>query len=235
MASRAGGADRHLLDVGGGIGGTARFAAHTYGCRVTSIDLTDDYVETARALTALAGLGDQVAFEQASALELPFPDATFDAVCVLHVGMNIEDKSTLCAELRRVIRTGGRCGVYDVMRTGEGELAYPVPWAGSPATSFIADLATYRERLVTAGFDIDATRTAVTSPSTFSIASRPRARRPLIRNSDSTCSWAPQPHKRCPMCSPHSNATSSLRSRSSPTPADPVPRPARIRTLPART
>lgn len=80
----------HVLDVGSGIGGTARFIASTYGCRVTGIDLTQEYVQTATALTDRVGLTDRVTFRQASALGLPFPAASFDAVCMLHVGMNIQ-------------------------------------------------------------------------------------------------------------------------------------------------
>ncbi len=86
-----------------------------------------------RALTGRVGLADRVTFRQASALDLPFPATSFDAVCMLHVGMNIEHKDTLCAELARVLRPGGACGIYDVMRSGDGDLTYPVPWAGSPA------------------------------------------------------------------------------------------------------
>src|SRR6185369_17299910 len=40
------GADKHVLDVGCGLGGAARFVASRYGCRVTGIDLTSEYVET---------------------------------------------------------------------------------------------------------------------------------------------------------------------------------------------
>ncbi len=150
--------DSQVLDVGSGIGGTARFIASTYGCRVTGIDLTEEFVETARALTDRVGLAHRVTFRQASALRLPFPAASFDAVCMLHVGMNIEDKDTLCAELARVLRPGGTCGIYDVMRSGEGELSYPVPWASSPAISFLADLDTYRNCLTRAGLEVRSVR-----------------------------------------------------------------------------
>lgn len=85
---------------------------------------------------------------------LPFPAAGFDAVCLLHVGMNIQDKDTLCAELARVLRPGGICGIYDVMRSGEGQLNYPVPWASSPAISFLAAPDNYRHCLTQAGLQV---------------------------------------------------------------------------------
>ena len=56
-------ASHHLLDVGSGIGGPARFFAHRIGCRVTGIDLTPEFCELATHLTRLTGLEDRVHFE----------------------------------------------------------------------------------------------------------------------------------------------------------------------------
>ena len=53
----------HVLDVGCGLGGGCRFAAQKYGCRVTGVDLTQEYVETGNALSARVGLGDMVRLE----------------------------------------------------------------------------------------------------------------------------------------------------------------------------
>jgi len=126
-----------LLDIGCGIGGTARLVAARHGCRVTGIDLTPEYVDCARALSAAAGLGQTVSFEEASATELPFADHSFDVATLIHVGMNVSDKAALMREARRVLRNGGTFAVYEVMRTGPGELDYPVPWAVTPETSFV--------------------------------------------------------------------------------------------------
>jgi SAM-dependent methyltransferase len=72
---------------------------------------------------------------------------------MLHVGMNVEDKAGLFAEVARVLRPGGVFGIYDIMREGEGALAYPVPWAATEETSFLVDAATYRRLLDAAGFE----------------------------------------------------------------------------------
>jgi len=146
--------DMHLLDVGSGIGGPSRVFASRYGCRVTGIDLTEDYVRTATALAARVGLGDLVAYRHASAVDLPFAPGSFDGAYMMHVGMNIQDKAALCREVRRVLRPAGVFAIYDLMRTGEGDVRFPVPWAATAATSFLADPGEYRRALVQAGFAV---------------------------------------------------------------------------------
>jgi len=147
-------AGQHLLDIGCGIGGASRFFAVERGCRVTGIDLTDDYVRTAAALSRRVGLADRVSYRQASAVALPFGDATFDGAYMIHVGMNIEDKPALFAGVRRVVKPGGTFALFDIMRTADGELSYPVPWSTSRETSFVAGVDEYRRGLQAAGFTI---------------------------------------------------------------------------------
>jgi SAM-dependent methyltransferase len=150
------GPDTHLLDVGCGVGGPARHVAAALGCRVTGIDLTAEFVEAAKGLTGRCGLSGRALFHQGSALAMPFPDGAFDAATLIHVGMNIADKAALFAEVRRVLKPGARFGVYDVMRMGEGDLPYPMPWAATPETSFVEPPETYRRLLGQAGFTIEA-------------------------------------------------------------------------------
>jgi ubiquinone/menaquinone biosynthesis C-methylase UbiE len=150
--------DMHVLDVGCGIGGPSRYIARTHGCRITGIDLTEDYVRTAEALARRVGLGDRVEYRQASALELPFADAAFDGAYMMHVGMNIADKRALFSEVHRVLKPGALFAVFDVMRTADGELKFPVHWAASAETSFVATAAEYRAALAAAGFKIQKER-----------------------------------------------------------------------------
>jgi len=118
-----------LLDIGCGLGGASRYFALDRGCRVTGIDLTDEYVRVAESLAKRVGLEGAVSYQQGSALALPFAAEIFDGSYMMHVGMNIEEKATLFAKVRRVLKPAGVFGIYDVMREGDGDLSFPVPWA----------------------------------------------------------------------------------------------------------
>src|SRR6266436_4705304 len=78
-------ADMSVLDVGSGVGGPARFLAATYGCRVTGVDLSEPFVDAARYLTERTGQSEQVSFQTASALELPFGEGRFNVVLLHHL------------------------------------------------------------------------------------------------------------------------------------------------------
>lgn len=150
--------EHHVLDVGCGLGGTARFVADRYQSRVTGVDLTAEYIDAGKILCHWVGLDDRIALHQGSALSLTFGDNTFDGAYMMHVGMNIDNKARLFSEVFRVLRRGAWFGVYDVMRMAEGELIYPVPWAASPATSAVSSPAHYKEALRSAGFMVDRER-----------------------------------------------------------------------------
>lgn len=143
-----------LLDIGCGLGGAARYFADEHGCRVIGIDLTSEFVEVANSLARRVGLAGMVSYQQGSAVDLPFAKDSFDGAYMLHVGMNIEDKARLFTGVRGVLKAGGMFGIYDVMRTGEGELTFPVPWAPDPETSFVSEPAAYRSLLEAAGFEV---------------------------------------------------------------------------------
>lgn len=148
-------ADLNVLDAGSGIGGTARFLAHTYGCRVTAVDLTEEYCETARWLDQLVGLADRISVQHASVTDLPVADDTFDVVLSQHVQMNVADKSGLYAEARRVLVDGGRLALWDLTSGDRGELDFPVPWADQPDRSHLVTPDELRSAIESAGFEIE--------------------------------------------------------------------------------
>ena len=150
-------AGQQVLDVGCGIGGPARVAASLSDCNVTGIDLVADYIEAAQSLNDLTGLAKKVSCQVGNALDMPFDDAAFDAAFSIHVAMNIKDREGLYGEIARVLKPGAVFCAYDVMKTGDGDLAYPVPWAGGPEVSFLVTPDEMKDLLDQAGFEVEMT------------------------------------------------------------------------------
>jgi len=144
------GSDR-VLDVGCGIGGPARYLASTFGCQVTGVDLSPGFIDAANYLTARCGLSRRATFRVGDALHLPFEDASFDVAFLQHVAMNIADRASLYAEVRRILPPGGRFATYDVVLR-DGDVVYPAPWARDASTSFLLTEADMRKALEQAGF-----------------------------------------------------------------------------------
>ena len=146
--------DLHILDVGCGIGGSTRRLAHETGCRVTGIDLSAEYIDTAERLTELLNMQDRVDFRAASALDLPFADDEFDGVWSLQMNMNVEDKLSWLSETRRVLKPAGRAVLYEVCGGAVTPQYFPVPWAQDQPMSFLVPPDAFRETLLAAGFEI---------------------------------------------------------------------------------
>lgn len=141
-----------VLDVGGGIGGAARLLATEVGCRVTVLDLTDEYVRVGRELTRRVGLSELIAFVKGDALAAPFADEEFDVVWTQHASMNIADKPALYREMRRVLRPGGRLAMHEVLAGPVQPIRFPVPWARGPALSHLLAPERLRDLLERLGF-----------------------------------------------------------------------------------
>ncbi len=144
--------DMHVVDVGSGVGGPARYLAATFGCRVTGIDLTPAFGEAATVLTERLGLADRVGFETGSALDMPFADASFELAWTMQMQMNIADKPRLYAEIHRVLKPGGRLVFQDIVKGPGGEIHTPVPWASDPGLSFLVPPEDLRRTIAGAGF-----------------------------------------------------------------------------------
>ncbi len=140
-----------VLDVGCGVGGPARYFAATFGCEVAGIDLSPAFIDTAAYLTERCGLTDRVRFQVGDALRLPFEDATFDAVFLQHVAMNIEDRDGVYKGVRRILAPGGRFVIFDLVLR-DGDVVFPVPWARDASASFLLSESDTRTALERAGY-----------------------------------------------------------------------------------
>ena len=108
-------AGERVLDVGCGSGVVTREIARRVGSAgwAVGLDPSPALLAVARELAREAGLADRVEFREGSALRLPFPDAFFDAVVCATVLSHVPNGVTAISELVRVLRPGGRLGVFD--------------------------------------------------------------------------------------------------------------------------
>ncbi len=96
-----------VLDVATGPASVARQLAKRSAATVTGVDVTRAMLEQGRQLVAADGLADRVHLVRASGDELPFPDATFDALTFTYLLRYVEDPAATLSELARVVRPGG--------------------------------------------------------------------------------------------------------------------------------
>ncbi|WP_232623069.1 class I SAM-dependent methyltransferase [Pareuzebyella sediminis] len=126
-----------VLDVGCGLGGPCRMLADEYNCRTTGIDLSSEYIRTAKELSKLVKLDSKTSFVHGDATNLPFEDNSFDVVWTQHAQMNIPYKEKLYSEISRVLKPEGYFLYYDIFKKEEGEVKYPMPWASTADMSFL--------------------------------------------------------------------------------------------------
>lgn len=98
----------NILDVGCGIGGSSLYLADKFAAEVTGITLSQMQVSRARERAINLGLEEQVQFELANALAMPFADNSFDLIWSLESGEHMPDKAQFLAECYRVLQPGGK-------------------------------------------------------------------------------------------------------------------------------
>ena len=152
------GRNDNVLDLGCGLGGAARFAATNYGCNIHGIDLTPEFVEVGNHLNTKLGLDNNVILSHGSILNLQSLASNvkeYDHAYMMHVGMNIKDKSLLFQEVASKMRKGAKFGIYDIMYLNdETRLDFPVPWASDTDTNACSTMDVYTHSLEAAGLEI---------------------------------------------------------------------------------
>jgi len=162
----------HLLDIGSGFGGPARYFARRFGSKITGIDLTAEFCDVARHLSRLLELDGKVHFEAGDALAMPFAEANFDGAYSMNVSMNIADKAAFYREIHRVLKPGAWLALSELAKGGGGEPDYPTPWAASARTSFLSTPEETRRSLLQAGFEVLSMHDTVDKARAFGARSR---------------------------------------------------------------
>jgi cyclopropane fatty-acyl-phospholipid synthase-like methyltransferase len=112
-------ASSRVLDLGCGLGGSARALAWLYGCHVHGVDLSPDRIADARHLTQLVGLTRLVTFECADMVTMPLPGERFDVLWGQGAWSHVADKAALLRKWMPALNPGARVAVEDVCRLRE--------------------------------------------------------------------------------------------------------------------
>lgn len=142
-----------VLDVGCGLGGPCRMLANEFNCTVTGIDLSNEFIRTARELSRLVKLDHRTKFVVGDAANLPFDDHSFDVAWTQHVQMNVPDKKKFYSEIKRVLKPGGFFLYYDIFKSNGKEVGYPMPWATTADQSFLFKSKEMNDILLDLGFE----------------------------------------------------------------------------------
>lgn len=151
---------QHLIDIGCGIGGPARYLAQRFGCKVSGLDITAPFVDAGNKLTTLVGMQDEVSIEHGDGQKLPYADRCFDGGYTQHVTMNVPDRSSFFDEALRVLKPGA---FFALTEHGLGEVGdpyYPLPWSEDGSGAYLMRPADTVAALARSGFtDIQVTDT----------------------------------------------------------------------------
>ena len=154
MASRSAGLDEttRILDLGAGYGGSARYLADRFGCRVTCLNLSQTQNALNRKLTEEAGLTQRVRVVYGDFENIPEPDRSYDVVwsqdAILHSG----DRTRVLDEVRRVLVDGGQFIFTDPMQSDDCPAGVLQPILDRIQLSTLASFAFYRAELERRGF-----------------------------------------------------------------------------------
>ena len=110
---------RRVLDAGCGLGGMAIWLAETYGVHVTGLTNCEPHIAVAKEHAERRGLGHLVEIRHGDFMELPFSDASFDAVLNHESFCYATDKLAYLRGVYRVLKPGGRWQALEGLLSGE--------------------------------------------------------------------------------------------------------------------
>jgi SAM-dependent methyltransferase len=146
-------AGQHIVDIGCGLGGPARYIAKRFQCNVSGLDITEPFVEAANKLTALLRMEHQVKIVHGDGERLPYPDCQFDGAYTQHVTMNVADRPRFFAEAYRVLKPGAFFALTEHGLGPKGNPHYPVPWSADGTGAYLVTPSETRAFVEKTGFE----------------------------------------------------------------------------------
>jgi SAM-dependent methyltransferase len=146
-------AGQHILDIGCGLGGPARYIARRFQCTVSGLDITEPFVAAANKLTALLHMERQVTIEHGDGQHLPYTDSYFDGAYTQHVTMNVADRPGFFSEAYRVLKPGAFFALTEHGLGPKGNPHYPLPWSADGSGSYLVSPSETRSLLEKTGFE----------------------------------------------------------------------------------
>ncbi|MCD9195029.1 SAM-dependent methyltransferase [Streptomyces albireticuli] len=141
------GPGRSVLDLGSGYGGTARYLAERFGCRVVALNLSAAQNAHHRATNAERGLAGLVEVVTGSFHDIPFTDGHFDAVCSLEALCHSDDRARALGEAARVLAPGGALAFTDIMAAEDTPAEALRPAVSRLGVDTLATPSSYHRRL----------------------------------------------------------------------------------------
>jgi demethylmenaquinone methyltransferase/2-methoxy-6-polyprenyl-1,4-benzoquinol methylase len=117
-----------ILDVASGTAGVALQLAERSRARVVGVDLTEQMLRQGQRRVAAAGRADRITLVAGRAEQLPFPDASFDALTFTYLLRYVRDPQATLAELARVLKPGGVMASLEFC-VPTGPVWHPAWWA----------------------------------------------------------------------------------------------------------
>jgi SAM-dependent methyltransferase len=146
-------AGQHIVDIGCGLGGPARYIAKRFQCNVSGVDITQPFVDAANKLTALLRMERWVSIEHGDGARLPYPDGHFDGAYTQHVTMNVADRPTFFSEVHRVLKPGAFFALSEHGLGPKGNPNYPLPWSEDGTGAYLVEPSETRALLKRTGFE----------------------------------------------------------------------------------
>lgn len=144
--------DCHILEIGSGLGGTARLLSASLPCAITAVDITESFSKAHIEINKRMSITN-IRVVCADACEMQVTPASQDLIISQHTLMNIPDKKLLLKTLAQSLKSGGQLLLHEVI-AGENPdtIQLPVPWASNPEQSHLPDQNELTDLLSEAGF-----------------------------------------------------------------------------------